>query len=147
MIFAAIFAFCEHPSVSELLAMFSRKGAPKASADSVQAKPDDQKTLEYIPETRVNMHPITSGVGMYVSSGGSLYQNGLDTKTLQEFKESFFNSKHVEAVYRPAFALSEAGQTFEAALPWLQQNLDNEILGPGMEQLRKVLEKQRDWST
>ena len=45
---------------------------------------------------------------------------------------------------RPPYGLSEAAQTFETAVPFLQTFCKNQLLGSGMEQLRKVLASKLD---
>ena len=84
------------------------------------------------------MHPV---------SGGSLFKNGINGMTFEEFQKDQLHHSKVESLGRPAHGLSEACQTFETAVPFLQVFLENEILGNGQEQVRKLLASKTDvWS-
>ena len=98
-----------------------------------------EEKRERIPETHMNSHLVTSGLRMHPSSGSSLFKNGLDATSYAEYRKTFLNASHVEAINRPPYGLSEVAQTFETAAPFLQTFCENLLLGPGMEQLRKVL--------
>ena len=113
-------------------AQVAKKGGTKRD---LSAEKEDKP--EYIPETRLNQHPLTSGIRMHPVSGGSLFKNGINGMTFEEFQKEKLHQ--VESLGRPAHGLSEACQTFETAVSFLQAFLENEILGNGMEQVRKQL--------
>ena len=89
-------------------AQVAKKGGTKRD---LGAEKEDKP--EYIPETRLNQHPLTSGIRMHPVSGGSLFKNGINGMTFEEFQKEKLHQ--VESLGRPAHGLSEACQTFETS--------------------------------
>ena len=80
------------------VAMFpgAKSASRRVSKREEEVKEDvAEEKREWIPETRMNMHPVTSGLRMYPSSGGSLFKNGIDAMTYSEFKKKFLTAGHV----------------------------------------------------
>ena len=126
-----------------LSAMFPGANPAGKAAAKAKAEPVAPETSDWIQEIRLDMHPITASMKMYATSGGSLFRNGIDPMTFSELCSKFMDAKHVESRNRPLNGISEASATFDSSIPFLQNFLDNEILGPGMEQMMKLLQKKQ----
>ena len=116
--------------------------AGKAAAKA-KAEPVAPETSDWIQEIRLNVHSITAGMRMHATNGGSLFRNGIDAMTFSELCSKFKDAKHVESRNRSLNGISEASATLESSIPFLKNFSDNEIFGPDIEQMMKLLQKKQ----
>lgn len=101
--------------------------------------PDSEK----IPETRLNMHPLTSKSRMYVSRKGNFTKNNVEGLSFDDYVKTFSHG-NVESRNRPDFALSEFAQTLLASVALFKQLVSCKLLGPGVEWLIQQVDEHAD---